>query len=458
LTKSSTIARRDRIIKRAKKLIEKAWAHKGLRHYGANTSWLFAEKAVRMVIGFVVGIYVARQLGPSQYGLLNYAIAFVGIFSVIAGLGLDQIVVRELVKYPEKRNSLLGSTFVMKLAGFFLMLAGIGITLYFKNDDQATNLIILVIAAGYLFQIFQTIDVYFQSQVLSKYVAISQVVAWSLVSCGRAFCAWKGYPLIYFAWLEAINMCLMSLGYLFFYTIKVSHPFHWRFDLSLAKDLLKNSWPLLLSGAAVMIYMRIDQVMIKSMLGNTEVGYYAIALRFVELWYFVPIIICSSLFPSIVRAKEISKEHYHHRLQMLFTLMIWLAIAIALAMTFVLPYFIRYFLGKYINSIPIILIYSWNLVFVFAGIARSKWLINENLVRWALYCSIGGVIINVILNYILIDYMGVVGAAVSTLISQLAVVFIIPLSNRKNRETCYFIIKAFFPLEYIKKFLKSLKI
>ena len=443
------------MIKRAKKLIEKVWTHKGLRHYGANTTWLFAEKAVRMVIGLVVGIYVARQLGPAQYGLLNYAISFVSIFSVIAGLGLDQIVIRELVKYPEKRNKLLGSTLAMKFAGFILMLAGIWIALYFSSNDHSTNLIVLVIAAGYLFQIFQTIDFYFQAQVLSKYVAISQIIAWSLVSACRAFCAWQGYPLIYFAWLEAINMCLMSSGYLFFYIIKVSHPFHWRFDFNLSKELFKNSWPLFLSTGAVAIYMRIDQVMIKSMLGDTEVGYYAVALRLVELWYFVPVIICSSLFPSIVRAKEISKEHYNHRLQMLFTLMIWLAIAIALGMTLAGPYIIKWLYGtQYVNAIPILLIYNWNLVFLFARIARAKWIITENLVHWALYCSVGGAIINVILNYILIDYMGVTGAAVSTLISQFAVVFAIPLSSRKNRETCIFIIRAFFPLEYLKKLFK----
>jgi O-antigen/teichoic acid export membrane protein len=349
------------MIKRAKKLIQTAWAHKGLRHYGANTTWLMAEKIFRMVVGLTVGIYVARQLGPSKYGLLNYAISFVGIFSVLVGLGLDSIVVRDLVKYPEKRDKLLGSTFIMKLIGFLLMLLGIWAALYFSSNDYSTNMIILVIAAGYLFQIFQTIDFYFQAKVFSKYVAISQIIAWTLVSCGRAFCAWQGYPLIYFAWLEAINMFLMSLGYLCFYIIKVSHPFHWHFDFQIARKLLKNSWPLLLGGAAVMLYMRIDQVMIKAMLGDKQVGYYAVAVRLVELWYFVPLIICSSLFPSIVRAKEISKEHYQHRFQMLFTLMFWLAIVIALGATFAGKYIINHLYGsEYINSIPILIYNLFN--------------------------------------------------------------------------------------------------
>jgi O-antigen/teichoic acid export membrane protein len=416
------------MINRAKQLIDKAWTHKGLRHYGANTSWLFAEKIVRMAIGFVVGVYVARQLGPSQYGLLNYAISFVGIFSVIAGMGLDQVVVRELVKYPEKRDKLLGTTFVMKLSGFFLMLAGIGIGLYFSSNDYSTNLIILVIAAGYLFQVFQTIDFYFQSQVLSKYVAISQMIAWSLVSCGRAFCAWEGYPLVYFAWLEAINMCLMSLGYLFFYTIKVSHPFYWRFNFSTARGLFKHSWPLLLSGAAGMIYMRIDQVMVKSMLGDTQVGYYAVAVRLVEIWYFVPIIICSSFFPAIIRSREISQQHYEARLQKLYQLTIWIGLAIALLATFFGAWGIKLLYGDlYTTAVQALNIYAWLGLFVNPTILRGKELIADNKMYIITVSTIMGAVINIIANYIYIPIYGITGAAWATLIARAITFFIIPI-------------------------------
>jgi O-antigen/teichoic acid export membrane protein len=430
------------MIKTLKILIHKAWRHKGLRHYGANTVWLFAEKAVRMLVGFTVGIYVARQLGPQKYGLLNYAISLVAIFSVIAGLGLDQIVIRELVKTPENRDKLLGTTFLLKLIGVIIMLLGLGTALLFTGNDRNTNIIILIIAGGYLFQIFQTIDFYFQANVLSKYVAISQTTAWLLVSAGRAFFAWQGYPLIYFAWLEAINMALMSVGYLFFYFIKVSHPFRWHFDSKLSKALLKNSWPLLLSGAAGIIYMRIDQVMIKSMLGETENGYYAVAVRLIEIWYFIPMIICSSLFPSIIRAKEVSKEHYEHRLQMLFILMFWLAICIALVITFIFPYFIKYFLPQYNNSISIILIYSWNLLLVFLGVASAKWQINENLQNYTLTFSLFGVVTNIILNYILIRNLGLKGAAIATLISSLTVIYIGPLLFKKTRSIFFMVNKS----------------
>ena len=432
------------MLEQARKLIKKAWEHKGLRHYGANTSWLFAEKVVRMAVGFTVGIYIARQLGPAQYGLLNYAVSFVAIFSVIASLGLDSIVVRELVKYPDQRDKILGSTITIKFTGFALMLAGIGIALYLSSNDHSTNLIILVITAGYLFQVFQTIDFYFQSRVLSKYVAISQIIAWSLVSAGRAFCAWRGYPLIYFAGLEALNMCLMSSGYLFFYIIKISNPFRWRFDIGIARKLLKHSWPLLLSGAAGMIYMRIDQVMIKSMLGDTQVGYYAVAVRLSELWYFFPMIISTTLLPAVIRSKKVSKIHYMERLQKYYTFMIWTSIFLCLGMNAISYHLVTILYGnEYAPAVIVLIIYMWELVIMCMGVPFGNWIIAENMQIYSIVFSALGAIINVVLNYFLIKKNGISGAAIATVIAPLSAFIIVGCSNKKMRGQLLMILKAF---------------
>lgn len=441
------------MIERIKQLISRAVNHEGLKLYGMNTSWLFMEKVFRMAVGFTVGIYVARQLGPEKYGLLNYAISFVAIFSVIAGFGLDSIVVRELVKYPDKRDRILGSTITIKLAGFILMLTGIGIALYFSSNDYLTNLMILIIAAGYLFQIFQTIEFYFQAKVLSKYVAISQIIAWTVVSCGRAFCAWKGYPLVYFAGLEALNMCLMSSGYLLFYIIKVSRPFLWRFDSGITRELLKASWPLFLSGAAGIIYMRIDQVMINAMLGNEATGQYALAIRFCELWYIIPMILRTSFFPSIVRAKDISVEHYHNRLQLFFTLMTWLAVSIAVVMTILSP-LLKIFLPQYANASKIIMVYIWVLPVIFWSAVNGSWQIAESRFTLALVLSIINAVLNVMLNYFLIHEIGLFGAAWATLGACFTTIIIIQSILPQTRLLVTMILKSFFPV-FLLSYLKN---
>ncbi len=439
------------MIEKMKQLINRAVKHDGLKVYGTNTSWLFAEKIFRMILGFTVGIYVARQLGPAQYGLLNYAISFVGIFSIIVALGLDDIVIRELVKYPDKRNKILGSAFIMKLSGFFLMLAVIWLVLYLQNDDHSTNLIILVIAAGYFFQIFQTIEFYFKSQMLSKYVAISQIIAWSLVSAGRAFCAWQGYPLIYFAALEAINMCLMSLGYLFFYMIKVSHPFHWRFTSDMALGLLKNSWPILLSCAAGTIYMRIDMLMIKSMLNDTQVGYYSVAARLSEVWYFFPMIVGSTLLPAVIRSKKISEIHYMKRLQKYYYFMVWTSIFMCIGMNLISYHMVIFLYGKeYAPAIIALIIYMWQLVVMSTMIPFGNWMIAENMQVYSIVFSVFGAIVNVVLNYFLIREMGITGAAIATVVAPLSSFLIVGCINRKMRKQLFMVLKAFLLVDLFK--------
>ncbi|MCF6176076.1 MAG: flippase [Victivallaceae bacterium] len=440
------------MLKTFNNLFKRAIAHDGLKKYGANISWLFAEKIFRMAVGFTVGIYVARQLGPAKYGILNYAISFAAIFSIMVSLGLDQIVVRELVKRPRRRDTLLGTTFILRLTGFLLMLGGVAAGLFLSHNDRNTNLIVIIITAGYLFQIFQTIDFYFQANVLSKYVATSQVIAWTIVSGFRAWGAYSGAPLIYFAWLEAANMGLMSLGYLIFYSLNAGSLFKWNFKPHIAKFLLKNSWPLLLAGAAGMIHMRVDQVMIKTMLGATDVGYYAVAVKLVELWYFFPIIICSSLFPAIIRSKGVSEAHYLNRLQKLFTLLFWFAFTLALGTTLIGQQLITWLYGsQYATATTILIIYIWNLIFISLGVARGYWLIAENLQKYSLLFVSVAVIVNILLNYILIKQLGVNGAAWATLISSSIVIYWMPLIIKKTRILCVMFNKAIIPIFLIKE-------
>ncbi|QSH40363.1 flippase [Lentisphaerota bacterium ZTH] len=440
------------MVNKTVKLIRAAWQHQGLRKYGANTIWLFSEKIIRMLIGFTVGVYVARQLGPSKYGLLNYAISFCAIFSFISSLGLDSIVVRELVKFPENKDELLGTTFWLKAIGVLLMLGLVCAGAFLSKNDVQTNILVLIIAAGYLFQTFQTIDFYFQAQVMSKYIAISQVVAWTLVSAGRVFFAYTGAPLMYFAVLEAANMALMSFGYLFFYIIKVSHPFHWKFKFDTAKGLLKDSWPLLLSGAAGMIYMRIDQVMIKEMLGNASNGQYAVAIRLCEIFNFLPILTCSSFFPAIIRAKKVSNKHFEHRMQLLYEAMLSLSFAIAIPIALLAQPIVLILFGKpYQGAISIVIIYIWRLPFVALGTAAGKWMIVKKLQIYSFVFVAFGAIANIVLNYFLIKALGLSGCAIATIVASVLFVVIAPFLFHKTRFASIQILKAFLFIETLHK-------
>jgi O-antigen/teichoic acid export membrane protein len=116
------------------------------------------ERILRMVVALFVGVYVARYLGPAQFGLLSYANSFVGLFIALATLGLNGIVVRQLVKTPERRNELLGTAFWLKIGGAILLWVTIVAAVPLTKNDLQTNSLIAIIAFAAIFQAFNVID------------------------------------------------------------------------------------------------------------------------------------------------------------------------------------------------------------------------------------------------------------------------------------------------------------
>jgi len=240
----------------------------GFKRYFKNTSWLFFERIIGMAVSFLVGVYVARYLGPANFGLLSYAGSFVGLFAGIATLGLDGIVVRELVKDEKKRDELLGTTFVLKIIGAVLVIGMLTIAVRFTNNDSFTNLLIFIIAIGTIFQSFNVIKFYFQSKVLSKYTVYAQIFTTILCAIIKLLLIYFNMGLIYFAIVTLLQSIILASGLIVMYIKQKSSLFNWSVNFGLAKNLLKDSWPLMLSGIAISIYMKIDQVMIKNILNT----------------------------------------------------------------------------------------------------------------------------------------------------------------------------------------------
>lgn len=255
----------------------------GSKRYFTNTSWLFFERISRMVITLLVGIYVARYLGPSNYGLLSYAQSFVVLFSAIATLGLDSIIVRDLVRNEKKRDELLGATFALKIIGSILLLGVLAVAVRFTTNDSFTNLPIFIIALATIFQSFNAIDFYFQSKVLSKYVVYARTVSMISSAIIKLLLIYLRMELIYFAAVMVVESVILAVGLIAMYIKQKLNIFNWKIKFDLAKRLLKDSWPLILSGVAISIYMRIDQVMIKQMINPGAVGNYAVAVRLSEV-------------------------------------------------------------------------------------------------------------------------------------------------------------------------------
>ncbi len=421
--------------------------NQGFMKYFKNTSWLFGEKILRMVLGLFVGIWVARYLGPEQFGLFSYAQSFVGLFTAFATLGLDGIVVRELVKDEARRDELIGTAFWLKFIGAIVVLFILGIAVNFKSNDHATNIIVFIIASATVFQAFNVVDFYFQAKVMSKYIVFANVISLLLSSIVKIVLILNQAPLVAFAWTVLFDSFVLACGFIYYY-IKNNSKFkiqNLTFNKSVAIELLRDSWPLILSSVVIAIYMKIDQVMIMEMMDAQAVGQYAAALRISELWYFIPMVISSSLFPAIINAKAQSEELYYARLQKLYDLMVWMAIAIALPMTFLSDWVveIRYG-GQYNQAGSVLMIHIWAGVFVFLGVASGKWFTAENLQMLLFWRTFYGMLINVILNLLLIPKYGIQGAAVATLVSQAIAAYFSDLFNIRTKRMFWMKSKSIF--------------
>ena len=425
------------------------------KKYFLNTSWLIFEKVARLILNFFVTIAVIRYLGPDQFGLYSYAISFYGLFVAFVSLGLESISIRELVKHPEQRDEILGSVFYTQLLGAVITISLIALTLLITSEALLTSVLILIISVSSFFQTFNVIDYYFRSTVKAKYSVYVLFTSVLLVSLIKFALIIIKAPLIYFIIAFALEFVFNAIGYFIVYHLQKLKIVQWKFDKELAISLLKDSWPLILSGVVVSIYMKVDQVLIKNMLDVKEVGYYAAAVRLSESWYFIPVAISNALFPAIVNAKNISRELYLTRLQKLYDILAWIAIGISIPVSFFSAEIINLLYGsKYLSSAPILTIYIWAGAAVFLGVASSQYLVTENLTKISLMRTSLGMIANVILNIIFIPQYGIVGSAVATLISYTLATFSI-IFFKDTSHQFVMMLKSIFLINLIPSF-KSL--
>ncbi|MDX8126520.1 flippase [Methylomonas sp. OY6] len=420
----------------------------------ANTSWLFIDKIIRMGVGLFVGVWVARYLGPEQFGLWSYAIAFTSLFSAFASFGIDSIVVRELVKNPERQNELLGTAFVLKLIGGTLtLLIAIVAILLLRNGDTLTLWMVAISAAGFIFQSFNVIEFYFQARVRSKYTVLAASSAFIFVTIVKVILILSFAPLILFAWVGLIEVGLTSLFLIVSYKKDHNNICSWSCNKSTAISLMKNGWPLVFSSLAIMIQARVDQVMLGDMIGNAEVGQYSAAMRLIEVFSFLPTIIVSTLSPYITKAKLISETLYHERLLEIYRLMFILFLVVAIPIYFWGGEFVLFVFGdEYKRAGGLLSLFAIRLFFANFGVAKSLFTVNESLFKYALITAVIGAIVNILGNYLLIPYYGAEGAIISTIISFSITIFMVDLFYTPTRLNFYLMVYAvFIPYKLIRE-------
>ena len=404
-------------------------SHPGFRKYLANASWLVIGRGITLVVSFFVAIYLARYLGPTNYGTLSYALGFIGLFSFLANLGIDQVIYRELIKYPGQEKQLLGSSLVLKFIAGAAAYSLAAIATFSIDHDWFISSLVLIVGLSFFFSPFQIIISYFQSRVESKKIVAAQISVVVILSILKIVFIMKHLGIYYFSAVFLLEAILYAFFYTTFYQ-KYSNIMEWRYDTNTALLILKDSWPYMLWTAFAVIYTRIDQIMIKHLIDTTSVGIYDAAVRVAEVWYFVPGAVISSLFPAIVNSRLTDKGNYEKRIFHFFAVIFGIALLFALPIHFLSAKIIALLYGsKYLGAEGILSIYVWGGIGYSISVAVTQYLSAENYKTSLFMSSFFGMVINVVLNIFWIPRYGIYGAAWATLIAYSLIPFSVLLSR-----------------------------
>jgi O-antigen/teichoic acid export membrane protein len=433
-------------------------ALKRVKHYLTNTSWILTEKILSMAAGFFLAVLLARYLGPEQYGIFSYGLAMVTLFAVVGHVGMDGLVVRELISSQRPTSETLGTTFGMKALGYII--AFLGVVVFFIGTEELGSLefwVLNTLALTIIFRPFAIIDFWFQSQLQAKYSAYVRLSALFFSILLKIIFILSGASLLYFAVANVLQALLAAVFFILIYHFKSNVRIkNWFFSGERARSLLKEGSLVFLGSIFAVIYLKIDQVMLRWLAGAEEVGVYAVAASLSEAWYFIPIAIVSSFFPRLINLRKTNEELFRKRLQQLFDILFMLAIGVALLVTVVAGPLINLLFGsEYNEASSILVIHIWAALFIFMRAALSKWILIEKVYVFSLVSQGTGAVLNVALNFLLIPLWGGVGAAYATLFSYMAASYLALVIYPRSRPIFWMMTRAIIsPARYLPKLVR----
>lgn len=417
----------------------------GIKKAFGNSMWQIGEKIITMLFSVVVTSIVARYLGVEQYGLVNYIISIVMLFTSFSTFGMERITIKDILEKEDSEENILGTSLCIRFIGGIVLLIISQITIYVLNPDNILAQILgLIVGISMLFKSFEVIEYYLQSQMKQKTIAIIRFCATTVVAISRILVVIYDLGVVGFTATYLIESIVVAILLQNWYKkhIKIKRKVSKKY----AKKLLKRCWYVALSGLMVTLYMRIDQVMLGSMLDSKiENGIYSAAVRIAEIWYFIPTAIVASFGPIIILSKKRSEVEYNRNMQRLYDIISIVGIAFAIGISIFGELAVQILYGKeYLGAVEVLKISVWAGLFATLGTARSVWLVNENLQKYTLVYTLAGSIVNISLNYFLIPSWGAKGAAIATLIAQFVTNVIALMPFRKTRKSSYMILKSIF--------------
>ncbi|MCS7213287.1 MAG: flippase [Candidatus Calescibacterium sp.] len=415
-----------------------------------NLQWLILDRFIRYTIGMVISILIARYLGPEEYGILNYGMAFSLMFSPIALLSSDNLVVRNLSWFPNKSDEILGTFFFARLYSSILCLvASAPIAFFIVGEREETFVIILIFTSTYIFQASYVVDLYYQAELKNKNSVIIQNIGFLLSSAFKVYLLITKASIIAFAIASAIEFIIS--GMLFYISYRIISKGQFKFSYEIFRNSLKDISILVLMSISIAIQARFDQILIKKLLSAEELGLYSVALKIVELIVIIPTLIFQVSLPAVSSAKIQDEKYYVKRLEQIYRFMFFFSSISTIALIIFSDEIIILLYGiEYEKSAHILPFLTSRIIIASFGLVRTIYITNENLFSFSLFTYLTGATLNIVLNYILIPKFGVYGAIISANIGFIFTIFLLDPINRNMRKNTKIMIKSIFTFYKIR--------
>jgi PST family polysaccharide transporter len=409
-----------------------------------NAGWISANRILFGPITLFVGIWMARCLGPKKFGVYSYVLALTGLFRVIGRMGLDDVVIREIVRGDWTESQALGTTFTLRATGGLCAAGGALLaTAALRPHDHYIRLLVGIASLAMLFQATEAVEFWLQARLKAKLAFMISGPTVLITTALRLGLLLGGASLAAFVWVLPFGALLSAVGLVGLYWNFATPRQRWTFNGKLTIEMLRSAVPLFLSSAAILVYMRIDQIMLGSMASDKVVGIYAAAVKISEAWYFVPLAMTASAFPSLVKAKKSYPELYNQRLLKLLRMLAALSYGVCLLGTLLSGVIVRRLYGpQYAEAVPVLATLFWAGPSVALGLVAEKWRVIENLTWFSFFSTGLGALINVLLNLLWIRKYGALGAAWATVVAYSLAGIVVTLAFRPTRPIGWMMLKG----------------
>ena len=407
-----------------------------------NAGWIIGGKITQMGISLIVGLLTARYLGPSNYGLINYVSAYTAFFMSFCTLGINSVLVKEFIDHPEEEGTFLGTSLAMRAASSFLSAGVIVCAVSIIDRDEPTTIAIAALSSlGLLFQILDTFQYWFQSKLKSKVTAIASLSAYTITAAYKIVLLSLGKSVEWFAFATSLDYICMGIMLLWAYYRCGGQKL--AFSSEVGRQILSKSKHFILPGLMVSVYGQADKWMLKQMLGETEVGYYATAVTVCGMWCFVLSAIIDSAYPSIMSAHQTDRNLFEKRNRQLYAAVFYISVMVSAVICIFGNSIIKILYGEqYISAAAPLRIVTWYTAFSYLGVARNAWIVCEGCQKYLKYIYITAALSNVVLNLVFIPHWGAMGAAAASLVTQILTTIVVPFCIKPLKRNSVLMIEG----------------